>query len=194
MKELVLASNSVSRRDILLEAGYSFIVDPSNYEENMALDMPPTELAIHLSRGKAEDVATRHKESVILGVDSFAVFDNQLLGKPHTIDKAKEMLAMLSGNIHLFLSGFTLIDSTDEKIYSGVIESKVHLKVLSAAEIIQYITSENILEVAGAYKIQGLGRNLITKLDGDINNVRGLPIKAISKQLNLMGINPSIIN
>ncbi len=191
MEKLVLASSSISRRDILSEAGYKFIIDPSNYEENMSLDMSPTELALHLSKGKADDVATRHKNSVILGVDSFAVFGNELLGKPHTNKKAKQMLTMLSGNRHSFISGFTLIDTTDNKSYSGVVESLVYFKELSAKEINQYVETENVLEVAGAYKIQGLGQNLISKIVGEANNVRGLPIKEIAKYLKLIGIEPS---
>ena len=191
MEKLVLASSSISRRDILSEAGYKFIIDPSNYEEDMSLDMSPTELALHLSKGKADDVATRHKNSVILGVDSFAVFGNELLGKPHTNKKAKQMLTMLSGNRHSFISGFTLIDTTDNKSYSGVVESLVYFKELSAKEINQYVETENVLEVAGAYKIQGLGQNLISKIVGEANNVRGLPIKEIAKYLKLIGIEPS---
>ena len=191
MDKLVLASSSISRRDILSEAGYKFIIDPSNYEEDMSLDMSPTELALHLSKGKADDVATRHKNSVILGVDSFAVFEDKLLGKPHTNKKAKQMLTMLSGNRHSFISGFTLIDTTDNKSYSGAVESLVYFKELSAKEINQYVETENVLEVAGAYKIQGLGQSLISKIVGEANNVRGLPIKEIAKYLKLIGIEPS---
>lgn len=157
----------------------------------MSLDMSPTELALHLSKGKADDVATRHKNSVILGVDSFAVFEDKLLGKPHTNKKAKQMLTMLSGNRHSFISGFTLIDTTDNKSYSGAVESLVYFKELSAKEINQYVETENVLEVAGAYKIQGLGQNLISKIVGEANNVRGLPIKEIAKYLKLIGIEPS---
>jgi septum formation protein len=110
MKKLILASQSPARREILQTTGYPFVVEVSDYEEDMTLKLEPNDLAIHLSKGKAKDVASRHKDAVILAADSFAVFGNELLGKPHTQERAKEMLAMLSGPCHSFVTGFTIID------------------------------------------------------------------------------------
>lgn len=188
MKTLILASGSPSRKEILGETGFPFTVDVSNYEEDMSLDMPPKELAMTLSRGKAQDVAKRHKNAVILAADSFGVFKGELLGKPHTLERAKEMLTTLSGQCHLFITGFTIIDSETNKEFTGVDETKVYFKKITQQEIDDYLTKENVLEKAGAYTIQGLGKNLIDKIEGDYNNVRGLPLAKVAQSLKDFGI------
>ncbi len=192
MKKLILASGSPSRREILLKAGYDFDVDPSNYEEDMSLKMTPSKLAVYLSKGKADDVVPRHSNSVILAADSFAVFDDKVLGKPHTTQKAREMLLMLSGKTHLFITGYTVVDSDNLEAFSNYVETKVYFNNLSADVIERYIEEENVLEVAGAYKIQGLGQKLIEKLEGDLENVSGLPIREISTTLGNFGISPKM--
>src|SRR5665213_493721 len=118
MKQLILASSSANRKELMDSTGYPYKAEPSDYEEDMSLELPPRELAIHLSRGKARDVAARHKNAVILGADSFGMLDGRLFGKPHTVAKATEMLSALSGRQHIFITGFTLIDSDSGKEYS----------------------------------------------------------------------------
>ena len=188
MKSLILASGSQSRREILNSTGFPFIVDPSDYEEDMSLELAPADLAIFLSKGKARDVAKRHSNAVILGADSFGVFNNELLGKPHTIARAKEMLTMLSGHSHIFVTGFTLIDTDSDKEYSESVETKVFIKKLSARAIDSYLAKDDVLDKAGAYTIQGEGIKLITKLDGDFNNVMGLPLSRVLIALTEFGI------
>src|SRR5579872_1082874 len=131
MKQLILASESKARKEILERTGVPFTVEVSNYEEDMTLDFKPTELAIHLSKGKAEDVAKRHKKEIILAADSFAVFQGELLGKPHTLERAKETLMTLSGQCHSFVTGFTIIDTETGKNYSDFDETKVYFRKLS---------------------------------------------------------------
>ena len=98
----------------------------------MTLDLAPNELAKHLSRGKAEAVAARHKDAVVLGADSFVVFHGQLLGKPHTKERAYEMLTILRGDCHEFITGFTIIDSSSCQSHSEVVVSKVYFRSLSS--------------------------------------------------------------
>jgi len=92
MKKIILASSSPRRERLLSQIGIKFEVDPSNYEEDMTLDMEPSKLAEFLSLGKAKDVAKRHKNSIIISGDTFCVLDNEVFGKPHTAERAKEML------------------------------------------------------------------------------------------------------
>ena len=188
MKTLILASGSLSRKEILEETGFPFTVDVSNYEEDMNLNMTPKDLATTLSKGKARDVAKRHKKAIILAADSFGVFKDRLLGKPHTIERAKEMLTLLSGQCHSFITGFTIIDSDTEEEFTESVETKVYFKKLTQEEIKEYLTQENMLEKAGAYTIQGLGKKFIEKIEGDYNNVRGLPLMDVSKALKNFGI------
>lgn len=188
MKSLVLASGSPSRKEILEEAGIPFSIDVSHYEEDMGLDMAPKDLAIYLSKGKARDVAKRHTNAIILAADSFGVFNGQLLGKPHTLKRAREMLAMLSGQRHLFITGFTIMDADTGDEYSEAVETKVYFRELTQGEIEDYLAKDKVLEKAGAYTIQGLGRYLIEKIEGDYDNVRGLPLTNVSEALGKFGI------
>ncbi len=188
MKQLVLASSSPARKKIFELAKIPFIVDASSYEEDMSLKLEPSELAKHLSLGKAQQVSARHRNAVVIGADSFAVYGGQLLGKPHTLERAKEMLTMLSGNAHSFITGFTIIDTETGDKFSDVVETKVYFRKLTPDEVNSYLEKEDVLEKAGAYIIQGLGVVLVDKIDGSYSNVMGLPISQISVALKKFGI------
>ena len=188
MKPLVLASSSIGRKQLLLDIGADFRVVGSNYEEDMTLDMPSTDLALYLSQGKARDVASREKGSIIIGADSFAVCDDKLLGKPHTIERATEMLTMLSGRKHSFVTGFTIMDSDTLREYSASQTTDVYFKVLSANDIAQYLAREDVMGNAGAYRVQGLGGLLVEKIDGSFSNIVGLPLASVAVALRDFGI------
>lgn len=189
MKQLILASGSPARKELLEKTGVAFVAEPSHYEEDMTLDLPPAELAKHLSAGKARDVAARHQDAVVLGADTFVAHNSHLLGKPHTQEKAKAMLERLSGQAHSLITGFTIIDAATGKEYSEAVETKVYFRELSAADIEGYLAKENVLSNAGAYIIQGLGSVLIDKIDGSYTNVVGLPLSRVAAALKPFGIN-----
>lgn len=183
MKKLILASTSLTRKKLLVEAGLVFEIVSSNYEEDMSIPLSPKKLAMHLSEGKAEAVADRHKDAVIIGADTFIVYKDKILGKPHTGDKAKEMLKMLSGKQHSAITGFTVIDSGNNKSVSRVIETKVFFKKLSDKEVNDYVATGEPLNKAGAYAILEKGKNLVEKIDGSESNVAGLPMQELLETL-----------
>lgn len=183
MKPLVLASGSVGRKQLLDDIGADFRVVVSEYEEDMTLDMLPADLALYLSQGKARDVAAREKGVIILGADSFAVCDGKLLGKPHTIQRATEMLTILSGRMHSFVTGFTIIDSDTMREYSASQITDVYFRELSADDISQYLAREDVMSNAGAYRVQGLGGLLVKKIDGSFSNIVGLPMASVATAL-----------
>lgn len=183
MKPLILASASPIRKLILEEAGIPFRVEVSDYDEDMTLDMAPDQLAIFLSQGKARAVAARNKGAIVLGADSFAVLDDQLLGKPHTVERAREMLTMLSGRQHTYVTGFTVIDTARGHEHSEAVTTEVYFRDLSAQEIDDYLAKENVLGKAAAYGIDELGQHLIQRIDGDRDNIRGLPIDRVRQVL-----------
>jgi septum formation protein len=189
MKSLILASRSPARRELLERTGFSFTVEASNYEEDMTLKLPPKELAIYLSKGKAKDVASHHQAAVVLAADSFAVLDDKLLGKPHTVERAKEILAMLSGRSHSFVTGFTIIDTDSGKEFSGSAETIVYFRDLTPGDINSYVAKEDVLNKAAAYIIQGLGAILVERVEGDYSNVMGLPLPAVARALKDFDIN-----
>jgi septum formation protein len=188
MKPLILASSSVGRNQLLLDISADFRVVVSNYEEDMTLAMPPTDLALYLSQGKARDVAARVEGAIILGADSFAVCDDKLLGKPHTMERAIEMLAMLSGRKHSFVTGFTIIDSDTMREYSASQTTDVYFRELSADDIAHYLAREDVMANAGAYRVQGLGGLLIDRIDGSFSNIVGLPLASVAAALRDFGI------
>lgn len=188
MKQLILASGSPARKEILEKTGIHFRVEVSQFEEDMTIDAPPAELAIRLSRGKAREVASRFRGSVVLAADSFGVFQGELLGKPHTIENAKRMLMMLSGNKHSFITGFTIIDTDTERMVSDSAETAVYFRQLTTEEIEHYIEKEQPLEKAGGYELQGLGGVLVERIEGDYYNIMGLPIGPVAQTLKSFGI------
>jgi len=159
-RKIILASSSPRRRELLEKASLVFDVVSSSYEEDMTLPLSPRELVIKLSRGKAEDVAKNQKDAIVIGADLIVACGGKVLGKPHTKEKAKEMLLMLSGNTHSVWTGLTVIDIEGGKTISEAIEVKVTFKRLSEKEIDDYVKTGEPLDKAGAYAIQGIEKNL----------------------------------
>ncbi len=188
MRKLILASASPWRKKILTASGISFTVEVSGYDEDMSLSLSPGELAQHLALGKATSVAGRHNDEVVLGADTFVVFENKLLGKPHTKERAIEMLAMLRGKTHELLTGFAIVDSKTGKSTTKAVNTRVTMRQLTDAEIEAYVETGEPLDAAGAYVIQGGGAKLMEKIDGDIDNIAGLPIQDVLHELAKFGV------
>jgi septum formation protein len=168
--------------------GLKFTVSASDYEEELNLKLKPRALARFLSRKKAEAVAGRHKDAIIIAADTFIVFNERLLGKPHTNGEAEKMLQMLNGKAHCVLTGFTIIDTGSNRALSRSVATRVYFKKLGRKEISSYVKSGEPLDKAGAYAIQGLGAALIDKIDGDFFNVVGLPLNALKANLKKFGV------
>lgn len=183
MKNLILASKSPGRKQVLDAANINFKIIVSNYVEDMKLKLKPTDLAVHLSAGKAREVASRVNNSIVIGADSFVVFKNKVIGKPHTPAKAIKILNVLSGQVHEFITGFTIIDSDTNKTLSNYVVTKIYFKTLSPRTILDYIKTDNVLEKAGGYSIQGNGYKLVEKIEGNADNLMGLPLANIAEAL-----------
>jgi septum formation protein len=187
-KEIVLASSSPRRKELLRLIGLKFRVDPAEYEERMDLNMPPHRLARHLSLEKAKSVAARYNDAIIIAADTFILFRGSLMGKPHTAQEAKRMLEMLNGKTHSVITGYTVIDTKTGKKISKSIETKVCFRRLTAEEIASYARTGEPLDKAGGYAIQGLGATLIKEIDGDYFNVIGLPLSSLAAVLKTFGV------
>lgn len=188
MRKIILASTSPRRKELLEKTGLPFEIVASNYEEDMTLVLPPHELAKHLSKGKVDAVAQDYKDAIIIAADTFIVFGDKILGKPHTPKKAKETLAMLSGGTHSIVTGFTIIDTQTGKNISRTTETKVHFRKLTIEEIDAYVATGEPLDKAGAYGIQGLGSELVDKIEGSFSNVVGLPVEDVMAALKDLGV------
>ena len=172
-----------------MQMGLEFEVDPSNYEEDMTLDMEPSKLAMHLSLGKAKEVAQRYKNSIIIAADTFCVLGKEILGKPHTKENAKIMLNKLSGKTHSVITGFTIIDTETNKQVSKSVETKVFFADISEKDIDDYVSLGEPLTKAGAYAMQHRGGIFVEKIEGDYFNVVGLPLRPLFLELKNFGVN-----
>lgn len=188
MKQIILASASPRRKEILERVGLIFKVDPSNIKEDLNLDLEPLELAKYLSLQKAQDVAKRYKDAVIIGADTFVLLNGEILGKPKTKENAKKMLTELSGKCHLVITGFTIIDTKLNKVVTKSAETKVYFKKMSDKEIEDYVETNEPLDKAGAYAIQEKGGIFVEKIEGDFFNIVGLPLFSLIEELKEFGV------
>jgi len=183
MKKLVLASESPRRHEILTMVGLSFRIAKSNISEKFNPRLSPRSQAEDLSRQKAEAVAARYRNAVIIGADTIVSLDNDLFGKPESSQIAEAMLTKLQGKTHRVITGFTILDTDLRKSVTKSVETKVTMKSMSKKEIEWYILTKEPMDKAGAYAIQGKGSVFIEKIDGDYFNVVGLPISSLLEEL-----------
>ncbi|WP_455539397.1 Maf family protein [Terrisporobacter sp.] len=178
--EIILASKSPRRREILENTKVRFSIEESQIDEVIKLNESPKETVMRLAYEKALDVANRNKESLVIGADTIVVINNTILGKPKDDIEAYNMLKLLSGKTHYVITGFALINlSLDKKIIDYKV-SQVTFKELSEQSIKDYLQTEESLDKAGAYGIQGYGGLLVENIQGDYFNIVGLPISKIS--------------
>lgn len=189
MRKIILASMSPRRKEILAKTRLPFDVVASDYEENMSLALPPSKLAEHLSKGKAEAVAAQYPDAIIIAADTFIVFENQLIGKPRNAAHAIEILQMLRGKAHQVITGVTILDTASGNEKSFHDTANVYMKNITDETIRAYVATGEPLDKAGAYALQELGAVLIEKIEGDFFNVMGLPLSRLSDELQLFGVN-----
>lgn len=187
-RKIILASTSPRRVELLEKLGIKFTAAAPKYEEDMTLKLPPKQLALVLSRGKAQSVAKEYPNAIIVSGDTFVVFRNHILGKPGTAAKARQMLRMLSGRQHLIISAFTIWDTKSGKVVSWVDEVKVFFRKLQDLEITNYIKTGEPLDRAGAYAGQDLGSLFVSKIEGNFYTMVGLPIHLVAEELKKFGI------
>jgi septum formation protein len=179
--KLILASASPRRKEILSNMGYEFEVNPSGVEEVVHHHMTPEETATDLARQKAEDIARRYPEDLVMGADTIVVLDDTVLGKPLDNDDAVRMLRELRGREHQVITGVALIQGQKEHCFS--VTTRVWMIDSSEELLSAYVLSGEPLDKAGSYGIQGKGALLVEKIDGDYFNVVGLPIQKIARLL-----------
>ena len=187
-KKIILASASPRRKEILEKTGLKFMVDASDYEEDLSLRMPARRLARYLSCEKAKAVANRHRNAIIIAADTIICFNDKVFGKPHNENEAKRMLNILNGRSHYVITGFTIIDTEEVQSVSRSIVTKVYFKMMTMKKIDAYVRTGEPLDKAGAYAIQGVGAAIVKKIEGDYNNVVGLPVDALMKALRKFGV------
>jgi septum formation protein len=188
MKNIILASSSPRRKELLKKIYPSFKIMASEYEEDMTLKLEPHELAMFLARGKSQDVSKKVSKSIIIGADTFITFENKVLGKPKNKMDARKILKMLSGKAQKVYTGISVIDQVKNKEINDYDITIVKFKELTDKEIEDYIATGEPLDKAGAYGIQDGGKNFIKEIIGSESNVIGLPLEKLSEILKEIGL------
>ena len=188
MKNIVLASASPRRAELLKLINLEFIVVPSYITETIDEKLSIEEVVQSLACQKATDVAKNLKAGeLVIGADTVVV-KNGILGKPQNREQAFCMLQALQGEWHEVLTGLAVIDTRLQKIQLGFERTRVKMKPLSDEKIISYINTGESDDKAGAYGIQGFGSLLIERIDGCYFNVVGLPLQKLSCMMEDFGV------
>ncbi len=188
MKTIILASASPRRKELLEKIGLKFEVEASNYEEDVCPELRQREQVENISLEKAKLVAQEHKNAIVIAADTLVVFRGKTLGKPQSEVEARKMLRAINGKSHSVITGFTIIDTAKNKTLTKSIETKVYLRKLTLKEIDTYVRSNEPLDKAGGYAIQGLGSVIVERIEGDYFNVVGLPLSALTESLKEFGV------
>ena len=178
---LVLASASPRRARLLAEAGYAFDVAPAGIDERRLGDETPAAYVRRLARGKAEAVAPRYPDRVVVGADTIVVIDGLVLGKPADAAEAAGMLGRLAGRRHTVLTGVALVRGARSEV--AVERTEVTFTALDADRIRWYVGTGEPDDKAGAYAAQGIGSRFIERIEGSYSNVVGLPIPVVGRLL-----------
>lgn len=173
--ELVLASKSPRRTEILSFAGVPHLIYPSSVEEKTMEGMPE-DIVIHWAQAKAADVALKFPDHPVLGADTMVFRDGVLLGKPKDKEQAFDMVRSLSGRWHTVYGGVALMWQSRGLSFTFAEATKVKFRNLPDSEIEAYIATGEPMDKAGSYGIQGQGCVLIEKVEGCYFNVMGLPV------------------
>jgi septum formation protein len=186
---LILASASPRRKELLELLQIPFEVIVSEVEEIVDEKLHPAEMVQSLAQQKASNVAKTNQTSFVIGSDTLVVYGGRMLGKPTNKSEAIEMLQMLSGNTHDVFTGVTIING--EQVHSFFEKTSVTFFLLSEKEIVDYVSTGEPMDKAGAYGIQGYGALLVEGIFGDYYSVVGLPIARTHRELLNMGFKHS---
>lgn len=187
-KRIILASQSPRRHELIKSLNIDFKVILPTFEEKLESDEYSDKIILSLSLSKALSVLDNNnqgtdlfllKNSLIISADTVVVFNNKIFGKPKDKKQAKKMLQQLSGNTHFVVTAISVIDTETKKSISKLTKTYVTFQNLSDELIDKYINEKQPLDKAGAYGIQEMGEEFIKKVDGELDNVIGLPTKTL---------------
>ena len=178
--QLILASASPRRRELLGLFGIPFVIRAADIDETMDPGLPPEQEVARVSRCKALAVP-RQADDVVIAADTIVVCEGRVLGKPHSPREAEEMLTLLSGRDHQVMTGCTITAGEQVQTFTEITD--LHFRPLEPEEIRRYVESGEPMDKAGAYGIQGGAALFCRRMEGDYYNVMGLPVCRLWQQL-----------
>jgi septum formation protein len=191
MRKIILASKSPYRKQLLGRLGIKFETENSEFDEQPLKDKisDPVELTRQLSMAKAESVAKKFENALIIGSDQVCHIEGKILGKSGTLDKAFEQLKFLQGKTHELITSYAIIDTNTGQSVVNTNQTKLTMRKLSDSHIKNYLNADNPVDCAGAYKLELNGISLMEKIDtSDHTAIVGLPLIELANDLNKIGV------
>lgn len=191
MRRIVLASTSPFRKELMERLGIPFETAEPVFEETVEPGEEPEELVKRLALGKAMSLVGEYPDALIIGSDQVFVARGEIVGKPGSVERAREQLRMMSGGTHTFHTGLAVVDTATGETHAESVPFTVTLRELGDAEIDEYIRRDDPVSCAGSFKIEGLGIALMERLEGaDFTSLIGLPLISLVSILRELGANP----
>ena len=181
--DIVLASASPRRRELLKKIVDDFRVVPSGVDETKIKERDPVKFALEAAILKARDIGERHPSSLVIAADTIVCLGNRIIGKPRDREDARRTLGALSGTRHRVITAVALFKKDEGKLRSGYEESFVRFRRLDASAVETYLDSGDSLDKAGSYAIQEVNDAFVESLEGDYDNVVGLPVGLLRRLL-----------
>lgn len=181
--DIILASASPRRAELLKQIGLNFQVCPSDFSETVATRTSPAEAVEKLALMKAQTVGRRFKRGLIIGADTVVAINREIIGKPENNRHAIEILSQLSGNRHEVVTGVSLLDLENERHIVWCERTLVYFRKLRESEILEYVCSHDVSDKAGAYGIQEKAAAFVSRIEGCYFNVVGLPLASLVEKL-----------
>ena len=183
LPQVILASGSPRRSELLRRMGLDFKVVPSDAEEAHSEELTATEISQLNAYRKARAVAKKCPDALVLGADTLVYLETKLFGKPANIEDAYRMLKQLQGRTHQVVTGVCLIHLRNHRQKMFAESTSVTFRALNAAQIQNYLGRTRPLDKAGAYAIQEYGETIVSHVNGSLSNVIGLPIERLRTEL-----------
>lgn len=191
MQNIILASGSPRRKEYLSYLGLPFSIEVPDIDETPLEGETPSNLVYRLSKLKAHTISKNHINDIVIAADTVVALGNTILGKPENRDDAFNMIKLLQGKTHEVYTGTTV--QKNNEIKSFVMVTKVTFDSLDDDLIKTYVASGESDDKSGSYALQGIASTLISKVEGSVSTVVGLPINEVRKALKDFGIEPNTV-
>ena len=185
-KQIILASTSPRRKQLLSLLAISFKAVESGFQEKIHQRIPPQKLVKQLALGKAKAAAKKYRNAIIIGADTIVVHNGKAMGKPKSKAEAEKMLKSFSGKDQFIFSALAITDG--KKVFVALDKVKITFRKLSHPEIAAYINTGEPMDRAGSYALQDLGFNLVAALQGDLSTAMGMPMTLVYNGLKEFGV------
>jgi septum formation protein len=181
--EIILASGSPRRRDLLAEAGIAFVVEVPGVEEwdqTTHPELGAVEIAMRNAERKAQEVSRRFPDRVVLAADTVVLCQGRLLGKPGSVEEARTMLGWLQGKTHEVVTAVVWLRRDEKTVREAVSRTRVTFRPLDEEAITAYLERVDVMDKAGAYALQECGEMIVERVEGSRTNVIGLPMEIVA--------------